>query len=134
MKHRGKIVEKIIRKSGYSLTALAKKLNISRNTLYNKFEKQNLSYRFIIEIGHIIHHDFAEDFSDMAQEIGLMGEPPTHTIYGDTFDLWKAERKYILLLEKYTQLILTLVKVSNTNTSKKLQEEIKNFLEHDAIN
>ena len=74
MIHRGQIVEKIVRKSGYSLTKLADKLKISRNTLYNRFDNANLGYRFIIEVGNIIHYDFTIDFPEMKKEPKIMGE------------------------------------------------------------
>jgi plasmid maintenance system antidote protein VapI len=66
--HRGEIVEKILRKSGYSLTKVAKKLGISRNTLYNRFKNANLSYHFMMEVGKIIYYDFTIDFPEMKEK------------------------------------------------------------------
>jgi transcriptional regulator with XRE-family HTH domain len=68
MIHRGEIVEKFVRKSGYSLSKLADKLHISRNTLYNRFSNANLSYRFIQEVGVIINYDFSLDFLEMPKD------------------------------------------------------------------
>ena len=68
MKHKGQIVEKIVRRSGYSITKLAKKLQISRNTLYNRFANPNLGYSFIMDVGSIIHYDFTIDFPEIKVE------------------------------------------------------------------
>jgi hypothetical protein len=68
MSHRGEIVEKVVRKSGYALTKLVDRLDISRNTLYNKFNNASLSYRFIQEVGHTLHYNFSFDFPEMSKE------------------------------------------------------------------
>ncbi|ACE05703.1 hypothetical protein Aasi_0262 [Candidatus Amoebophilus asiaticus 5a2] len=129
MSHRGQIIEKIIRRSGYSITRLAKKLGISRNTLYNRFENANLGYRFIMEVGNIIHYDFTIDFPEMKEEIELMGDTPIRSFDRETAERWKAESKYILLLEKYTKLLGMLAKLANENTLTTLKKEILDFIE-----
>jgi transcriptional regulator with XRE-family HTH domain len=131
MSHRGQIIEKIIRRSGYSITRLAKKLGISRNTLYNRFENANLGYRFIMEVGNVIHYDFTIDFPEMKEEIESMGEPPIRSLDRETAELWKAESKYILLLEKYTKLLGILAKLANQNTLITLKKEILDFIEQE---
>jgi len=131
MSHRGQIVEKIIRRSGYSITRLAKKLGISRNTLYNRFENANLGYRFIMEVGNVIHYDFTIDFPEMKEEIELMGDAPIRSLDRETAELWKAESKYILLLEKYTKLLGMLAKLANENTLTTLKKEILDFIEQE---
>jgi transcriptional regulator with XRE-family HTH domain len=131
MSHRGQIVEKIIRRSGYSITRLAKKLGISRNTLYNRFENANLGYRFIMEVGNVIHYDFTIDFPEMKEEIELMGDNPVRSFDRETAELWKAEGKYILLLEKYTKLLSMLAKLANENTLTTLKKEILDFIEQE---
>ena len=94
MIHRGEIVEKRIRRSGYKLVKLAEKLNISRNTLYNKFKDANLNYRSIIEVGKVIHYDFSKDFPEIRSDIELQGEKLD--------SLSKLENKYLHLLENTT--------------------------------
>jgi transcriptional regulator with XRE-family HTH domain len=129
--HRGQIVEKVIRRSGYSITRLAKKLGISRNTLYNRFENANLSYHFIMEIGSAIHYDFTVDFPTMKEEIEMMRDIPIRSIDRETLEIWRAESKYILLLEKYTKLLSMLAKVANINTLITLKKEILDFIEQE---
>ena len=131
MNHRGQIVEKVIRKSGYSITKLAKKLGISRNTLYNRFENADLSYRFIMEVGNIIHYDFTVDFPTMKEEIEAISNIPIHSVDRETLEIWRAESKYILLLEQYSKLLSILAKVANTNTLTTLKKEILDFIEQE---
>ncbi len=131
MSHRGQIVEKVIRRSGYSITRLAKKLGISRNTLYNRFENADLGYRFIMEVGNAIHYDFTVDFPTMKEEIEVMGDIPIRSVDRETIELWRAESKYILLLEKYTKLLSILAKLANINTLNTLKKEILDFIEQE---
>jgi DNA-binding XRE family transcriptional regulator len=120
--HRGSIVEKTIRKSGYSITKLAKKIGISRNTFYNKFKNPDLSYNFIMEIGRIIHHDFTIDFPEIKEEVDLLEKDQTK-------ELWEIERKYAELLEKHAKLVATLVKLANENELHILHQEIEQIIE-----
>jgi len=134
MIHRGQIVEKIVRKSGYSLTKLAEKLEISRNTLYNRFDNANLGYRFIMDVGNIIHYDFTLDFPEMKKEPSLMGD---HSMLiprreDKAADLWRIEGKYTHLLERYTKLLGILVKIANENELHTLKKEIVNLLEKET--
>jgi transcriptional regulator with XRE-family HTH domain len=120
--HRGEIVEKILRKSGYSITKLAKKLGISRNTLYNRFKNADLSYRFIMEVGKVLYYDFTIDFPAMKEDIGLLEKDQTK-------ELWRIERKYTELLEKHAKLVATLVKLANENELAALHQEIAQMIE-----
>lgn len=131
MLHRGQIVEKIIRRSGYPLTRLASKLGISRNTLYNRFENPNLGYRFIMEVGNIIHYDFTTDFPNMKAELEQMHDAPLQVIDRETIEILQAESKYIQLLEKYVKLLSILAKLANYNTLTTLKKEILTFIEQE---
>ncbi|ACE05709.1 hypothetical protein Aasi_0269 [Candidatus Amoebophilus asiaticus 5a2] len=134
MIHRGHIVEKIVRKSGYSLTKLAEKLGISRNTLYNRFDNANLGYRFIMDVGNIIHYDFTLDFPEIKKESSLIGDYSMVVPKREdrAADLWRIEGKYTHLLEKYTKLLGILVKIANENELHTLKKEIVNLLEKET--
>jgi predicted DNA-binding protein YlxM (UPF0122 family) len=131
MKHKGQIVEKAVRKSGYSLTKLAKGLGISRNTLYNRFDNPNLGYRFIIDVGNIIHYDFTLDFPEIRNEVEVAEENSMRSIDRGTAELLRIEGKYIRLLEKYTKLLGILVRLSNENELPGLKKEIIEFIERE---
>jgi transcriptional regulator with XRE-family HTH domain len=123
--HRGEIVEKILRKSGYSLTKIAKQLGISRNTLYNKFENANLSYHFIMKVGKIVYYDFTIDFPEIKEEVDLLDKTQIPEQVG-------IGGKYIHLLEKYNSLLAVLVETANNNKLPDLHREIKQMLEKEA--
>jgi predicted DNA-binding protein YlxM (UPF0122 family) len=131
MKHKGQIVEKIVRKSGYSLTKLAKSLGISRNTLYNRFDNPNLGYRFIIDVGNIIHYDFTLDFPEIKKEHEIAGESELYSIDRSAAELLRVEGKYVRLLEKYTKLLGILVRLSNETDVPRLKTEILEFIEQE---
>jgi transcriptional regulator with XRE-family HTH domain len=121
MIHRGEIVEKFVRKSGYSLSKLADKLHISRNTLYNRFSNANLSYRFIQEVGMIINYDFSFDFTEMPKDEQATGNKNS--------TLRHLENKYSILLEKHTKLLEILIKLANQAENHSLKQELNKFME-----
>ncbi len=131
MQHRGQTVEKIVRRSGYSLTKLAKTLAISRNTLYNKFDNPDLGYSFIVEIGNIIHYDFSVDFPEIKNEVELASDIHLGSIDRTAVELLKIEEKYIRLLEKYTKLLGILVRLSNEFELHALKKVILEFMEEE---
>ena len=121
MIHRGQIVENVVRRSGFSLTKLASKLEISRNTLYNKFRNANLGYRLIQEIGQAIHYDFSLDFPEMPKEEYVTGKKDNHLI--------TLESKYAVLLEKHIKLLEILVKIANEAEAYSLKQQLNKLIE-----
>ena len=97
MQNRGELVERVVRKSGLSITLLAEKLGVSRNTLYNKFKEQDLSYDFIIRVGKVIHYNFSVDLPEIKVVYQLPEDSRAH--------LWRLERRYKNLLEQYNKLL-----------------------------
>lgn len=131
MVHRGQLVEKIVRKSGYSLTKLAGKLGVSRNTLYNRFANANLTYQFIIEVGKVIYYDFTVDFPEMKEE--LKGDRAIEPNGEDkAAALWRVEGKYAQLLEKYNKLLELVIRVVDKSGSADLHQEINQIIEKET--
>lgn len=128
-KHKGEIVENIVRKSGFSLKKLAERMKISRNTLYNRFRDPELGYEFIVDVGRIIHYNFSIDFPELDNEVNELGEPWIQYGDKDAVELLKREKKYTALLERYNQLLSMLVKLANANELETLRKEILRFLE-----
>jgi lambda repressor-like predicted transcriptional regulator len=100
--HRGKILENAIREKGYSLSAAAKRMNISRRTLYNYFDDPDLAWEKIIQFDKQLILGLPNKFTEMGKYIvpessdGGVSESENPTY-------WK--NKYIDLLEKYTKLL-----------------------------
>jgi hypothetical protein len=82
----------------------------SRRWVYQIFESSNVSIDYVLEIGKIIHHDFSEEIKDLktysvSVANQLLREPP-QTFESDKVEseFWK--NKYLLILEKYNELLL----------------------------
>lgn len=120
MVHRGEIVEKVVRDSGYPIAKIAKRLGKSRRHVYNIFDNNRLNWDVIMQIGHIINHDFAKEFVELrnttfvkAASVPLIVQEangPYVSKHRKEMDEYKTEleeirAKYIELLEKYNALL-----------------------------
>ncbi|MFT5778362.1 MAG: putative transcriptional regulator [Crocinitomicaceae bacterium] len=111
MQHKGEIIEKAIRDSGFSITRLAKQMGKSRRWVYQIFESPNVPVDYILEIGKIIHYDFTDEIKELKtykQNMvkQLLHEPPkTFDSDKEEAEYWKD--KYLNALEKYNELLLT---------------------------
>lgn len=100
MQHRGEIIEKAVRESGVSISKLAKRMNKSRQYIYNIFTTIDVNPDVILEIGKIIGHDFTSEI----QIFQLVEEPIVkYNKLNEEVLYWK--NKYIDLLEKYNKLL-----------------------------
>ncbi|WP_183906822.1 helix-turn-helix domain-containing protein [Rufibacter immobilis] len=111
MDHKGEILEKAVRESGIRIADLAKKLRISRGTLYNRFEEYNLDWSFMSEVGKIINKDFSYLFTDIPKSVSNLNNDVQDnaqefkTLSDCTKELLATQRKYIALLERHNQLL-----------------------------
>ncbi len=129
--HQGKLISKIVKQSGYRVTWLAGKLGMSRHTLYNRFQTEDLSDDFVLRIGRLIYYDFAKHFTLDTQIHEEVEEAPI--IYGGVEEKPledSLEEKYILLLEKYNHLVLILtdsiIKYPHLQKDRRMTGFIKN--------
>jgi transcriptional regulator with XRE-family HTH domain len=119
MTHRGQIVEKIVRQSGYALIKIADKLEVSRTTLYNRFNDADLSWEFIKRLGKVIHYDFSLEFPELKEDLNLLEENSAY----------KLERKYMRLLEKYNKLLGIMLRITDQNGSVAIRRQIVQLLD-----
>lgn len=106
MKHRGEIIESAVRKSGISITEVARRLGKSRRHLYNIFEDPNVSIDVILQIGKIIHHDFSSEIYDiqkLSSEEHIYNDKDQNYSNSNQAEYWK--NKYLELLEKYNKML-----------------------------
>lgn len=120
--HRGEILESVVRKSGYPLKVLAKRLGVSRNTIYNKFKEYDLSYDFIIRVGEVIHYDFAYEYPEIKTTVSVDKDQYST-------ELWRLERKYTHLLEHYNKLLSFLLRITSDYHLETLERDMDKFLE-----
>ena len=105
MQHRGEIVERAVRQSGYSLTKLTIRLGKSRRWIYHEFENPMLPIETIFEIGRIIHYDFSDELVELKKYGNAISieKDTKENLIGDSAEFWK--NKYLNLLEKYNALL-----------------------------
>ena len=132
-KHRGEIVDKVVRQSGFALNKLAKRLKISRNTLYNRFRDPELKDDFILDVGNIINYDFKRHFPGLKredEEDDRREFADGNQIYLDkeTVKMLELGKKYMVLLERYNDLLGIMVKLANTNEMNALRKEIARLI------
>lgn len=110
MQHKGEIIEKAVRESGYSITKLAKQMGKSRRWVYQIFDSSNVSIDYILGIGKIIYHDFSQDIKDLRAykvqrtEQIFSDVPPTFKTKEEEAEHWK--NKYLQVLEQYHELLI----------------------------
>lgn len=99
-KHHGQLVERVVRRSGMSLSELARKTKVNRRSLYNWFQQPRLNADVILKIGSALNYDFSSDFPDYS----LINRSESYlqsSEEGENF--WM--NKYIDLAEKYNALL-----------------------------
>ena len=110
--HRGEIVEKAVRESGFSIVQLAKRMHKSRKWVYNSFENSQLPLDYVLQIGKIIHYDFSLEITEIQRPgrgLLLVGVPEVgHVNPEETLEYWKS--KYYNILEEYTEILKSIRK------------------------
>ena len=109
----GQVIEHVVREDHVGISELSRKLHVSRRTIYNWFNQKTLSYEIIYKIGKAIKHDFSKEFpenfmidmqeSRLNKDSLIDGDDNTDGAYADSVNYWM--NKYILLLEKYNELL-----------------------------
>ena len=106
--HYGHVVERIVRRNRMGISEVARKLHISRRTLYNWFETNNLNIDTILKLGSVLGHDFSLEFPD---DFAKISDCETGTVFMDeqkidppaTEAVYYWMDKYIKLLEKFNE-------------------------------
>ncbi len=117
-KHHGEIVERVIRNNGFSITALAKGLNVNRRSLYNWFQSESLKSDSILSIGLIIGHNFSAEFPELFTTDDFTGDPTSVDTESESRDNEMYKGKYLKLLEDYNELLIDAIEQSETEELK----------------
>lgn len=113
----GKIIKAAIKKSGHSVTLVSKHLGVSRNTVYNLFNKNHVKDGIIIKLRSIIDDDLLKELSYM-QRIDRKIENDSNNL----------EQKYLNVLERYNTLLNYLVIITNENSLYTFKKLISDFI------
>lgn len=124
MQNKGEIIEKAVRKSGYSITKIAKKLGKSARWMYYMFESTNVPIDYVLQIGEVIHYDFSDDIKELKryrEKHSLQEIKEPELVYYQSKhtenDYWK--NKYLELLEQHNQLLSELTDSAKLKKGKK---------------
>ena len=115
--HRGEIANIASRNSGMSIKEIARRVGVSRSTLYNRFGDPELNDKFLIRLGRAIHYDFTNNFPHLkeAKTQRDIANEPIYVSEHET-DLLITQRKYYQLLEKYVDLLALMLRVLHSDT------------------
>ena len=131
-KHKGETIEIITRRHGYPLKKIAKLMNISRSTLYNRFKDPNVSDDFIINLSKAIDYDLSKEFPDIKNKLnpGEVTESASTYQRLDSRELLLLQKKYYQLLEDYNSLLKFFIKLADTKDDElpERKKEIIRFL------
>ncbi|MCC8408173.1 helix-turn-helix domain containing protein [Mucilaginibacter sp. UR6-1] len=126
--HHGQIIERVIRREGYSISEIARLTNVNRRSVYNWFNQQFLKSEIIYKIGISINHDFSVEFPHLfnsddfkrqtpvnhtAQQYATQADQSTNQQNNESY--WKD--KYIALLEKYNDILIKNVERNSVKIS-----------------
>ncbi|MCC8426356.1 helix-turn-helix domain-containing protein [Mucilaginibacter sp. UR6-11] len=108
--HHGQVIERAVRCNQMGISEIARRLNVSRRTLYNWFETKQLAPDIIYKIGFVIDYDFSKEFPEeftkkaSSLNVGLLSNSQsTDDKVKDPVYYWMD--RYIKLLEKFNELL-----------------------------
>jgi len=110
-KHYGEIIERTIRRNGYSISELARLTKVNRRSIYNWFNQPKFKPDIIFKIGCALKHDFSNEFpelfsADDFQQAFANSKLINTEILAEEIEkinYWK--NKYINLLEEYNHML-----------------------------
>ncbi len=126
IKHIGETVYKAIKSKKYSIEFISSKLGITRNTLYKKLKKKDLTLDIVIKIGNIIEYDFLNEISGIekyARDKSLFLFRNNKEKNAIMYKL-----KYLKLLYQYNILLDFMKSLADDHDLKSLKEDIKEFV------
>lgn len=108
-KHYGEIIERTIRRNGYSISELSRLMSVNRRSIYNWFNQPKFKTDIIFKIGCALKHDFSVEFPELfsSEEFQKAFSQKKFSAEANVVEemekvnYWKD--KYINLLEDYTQ-------------------------------
>jgi len=110
-KHYGEIIERTIRRNGYSISELARLMKVNRRSIYNWFNQPKFKPDIIFKIGCALKHDFSNEFPELFSTEEFQNAFSNHKLLNsellfeerEKINYWKD--KYINLLEEYNQIL-----------------------------
>lgn len=122
--HLGNVLEQVLRMERVGISELSRKLKVSRRTIYNWFEQENLNIQILLEVGNVIGHDFNAELPEavMRNHRHLLNTEDISLVKGadvDNNSVYFWMNKYVNLLEKYNDLLKNISENSTLNRNQK---------------
>lgn len=110
-KHYGEIIERTIRRNGYSISELARLTKVNRRSIYNWFNQPKFKPDIIFKIGCALKHDFSVEFPELFSTEDFQRAFANSKLINteilveeiEKINYWKD--KYISLLEEYNHML-----------------------------
>ncbi|MFC6099783.1 helix-turn-helix domain-containing protein [Olivibacter domesticus] len=110
-KHYGEIIERTIRRNGYSISELARLTKVNRRSIYNWFNQPKFKPDIIFKIGCALKHDFSVEFPELFSTEDFQRAFANSKLINteilveeiEKINYWKD--KYIGLLEEYNHML-----------------------------
>ncbi|RZK24587.1 MAG: hypothetical protein EOO63_17065 [Hymenobacter sp.] len=99
--HRGEIVRHAVDASGFKLRKIYEALGKSRPTLDRYFDKPDLDWDIVEQIGEIIRHDFSQNFKELKAPPLVAAEPLV--AYRTVDSLEDCQARLLLLHEQFAE-------------------------------
>ncbi|MNH77005.1 hypothetical protein D3C73_292910 [compost metagenome] len=118
--HLGNILKQVLRMERIGISELSRKLKVSRRTIYNWFEQENLNLQILLEVGNIIGHDFTAELPETLVKnhrhvLSAQDASSVKNTDADNNSVYFWMNKYIGLLEKYNDLLNLISENSPSN-------------------
>lgn len=108
IQHRGEILQQIVRTTGINQAELARRLGISRSSLYRSYDVANLSLVFIRQVGASIGYDFSAHIRGMVPEASATAEPAAvytpETLAECQAKLLRVHEQFMAKVQQYDEL------------------------------
>jgi predicted transcriptional regulator len=118
----GEILERLVRRDRMGISELSRKLHVSRRTIYNWFGQDRIGHEVIWQVGKLLGQDLSSSFPEAfpkysSEQAGQPAEAGKQ-IGSDSNSVYFWMNKYIHLLEKYNDLLVTEEAHENDQISK----------------
>ncbi|WP_175634211.1 helix-turn-helix domain-containing protein [Pedobacter ghigonis] len=117
----GEILERLVRRDRMGISELSRKLHVSRRTIYNWFGQDRIGHEVIWQVGKLLGQDLSSSFPEAFPKYSEPTDQPAEAskqIGSDSNSVYFWMNKYIHLLEKYNDLLVTEEAHENDQISK----------------
>jgi hypothetical protein len=123
--HIGKKIKEELHKQGISVSTFAKKINRSRNVVYDIFERESIDTSLLNKIGLVLRLDFFSIYSDQKEykKDGILSvikdEKTSYNSIADQLRILEKQNKILVNEVAYLKKIISLMEGKKKTTKKK---------------